>query len=56
MGSQKKLEAETELLVRAIDEKLRARPDLLAHSLNYGRLVWRKTKNRGFEVDLELKL
>ena len=56
MVGQQKLEPETELLVRAIDEKLRAKPDLLAQSLKYGRLVWRKTKNRGFEIDLELKL
>jgi len=43
-------------LIDAIMEKLKANRTTLAKSLRFGRLSWRKPKDGGFEIDLELKL
>ncbi len=42
-------------LIRAIENKLRSQQATVAKSLGYGRIVWR-TKNQGFEIDLEPRL
>jgi len=42
-------------LIAALTAKLESNSDIVGRSA-YGRLTWRKSKNGGFQVDLEPKL
>lgn len=44
-----------EALIAAMAAKLESNEDVIQRS-PYGRLIWRKTKNGGFEIELEAKL
>ena len=46
---------DVDALVAAATAKLQANQDVIGRS-PYGRLTWRKTKNGGFEIELEAKL
>jgi len=45
-----------EQLVEAIRQKLEANRGVLARSLDYGRLTWRRRQNGELEVNLEPKI
>ena len=45
--------AAVDRLIDAIMEKLKANRAILAKSLPFGRLVWRKQKNGEFEIKLQ---
>jgi hypothetical protein len=56
MKERQSSEISVDRLIDAIMEKLKANRTILAKSLRFGRLVWRKPKDGDIEVDLEPKL
>ncbi len=46
---------DVEALIAALVAKIESNRDIVGRSA-YGRLTWRKSRNGGFEVDLEPKL
>lgn len=56
MKERQSSEVSVDRLIDAIMQKLKANQAILAKSLRYGRLVWRKPKDGDIEIDLEPKL
>jgi len=56
MKERQSSEVSVDRLIDAIMQKLKANQAILAKSLRFGRLVWRKPKDGEFEIDLEPKL
>ena len=45
--------AAVDSLIEAIEAKLKAKKAVLADSLEFGRLTWRKRKRGGFEIKVQ---
>ena len=56
MEERRLSEEAADRLISAIMEKLRANRKIIAQSLEYGRLQWRKQRNGEIEINLEPKL
>jgi hypothetical protein len=56
MKERQSSEVSVDRLIDAIMEKLMTNRTILAKSLRYGRLVWRKQRDGEIEIDLEPKL
>ena len=48
--------ADVDRLIEAIDAKLKAKKAVLADSLEFGRLTWRKGKNGGFVIKVQAEI